>query len=78
VSSDTPLFNSDQHYYEPGTCFTRYMSRVHVERDVDEKDRSVMDEKPFPFLDCNFDRYSRATQTKRSRSVVTGTCDCDG
>jgi predicted TIM-barrel fold metal-dependent hydrolase len=60
-----PLFDSDQHYYEPRDCFTRYIAKkdlaraIRVERDADGRDAIWVGERPFTFLDWDFDRYAR-------------------
>ena len=60
-----PLFDSDQHYYEPRDCFTRCMARkdlsksIHVTRDSEGREAILVGDKPFTFLDWNFDRYAK-------------------
>ena len=58
-----PLFDSDQHYYEPRDCFTRHMARkdqakaIHVVQGDDGRDAIWVGEKPFTFLDWDFDHH---------------------
>ena len=60
-----PLFDSDQHYYEPRDCFTRCMARkdlpksIHVIPDGEGREAILVGDKPFTFLDWNFDRYAK-------------------
>ncbi len=64
-SSPGSLFDSDQHYYEPRDCFTRCMARkdlpdaIHVVEDENGRETILIGDKPFTFLDWNFDRYAK-------------------
>jgi predicted TIM-barrel fold metal-dependent hydrolase len=55
-----PLFDADNHYYEPRDCFTRYIEPQHrdkairVVRDDDGRERILIGETPFTFL-SNYD-----------------------
>jgi predicted TIM-barrel fold metal-dependent hydrolase len=62
---DYRLFDSDNHYYEPRDCFSRYIEpkhrdcAIHVTQDADRRDRVWIGEKPFTFLNNDFDRAVR-------------------
>ncbi|MEE3328237.1 MAG: amidohydrolase family protein [Myxococcota bacterium] len=62
---ENPLFDSDQHYYEPRDCFTRFMARkdmakaIQVKPDSNGQEKIWVGDKPFTFLDWNFDRYAK-------------------
>jgi len=51
-----PLFDSDQHYYEPRDCFTRFIEpkyrakAIRVACDAEGRERIVVGDKPFTFL----------------------------
>jgi predicted TIM-barrel fold metal-dependent hydrolase len=76
VSLGLPLFDADQHYYEPKDCFTRCMATknhpkaIHVRKDEDGKDRIWIGEKPFTFLDWNFERYAKAGALKQMLKLM--------
>ena len=59
------FFDSDNHYYEPRDCFSRYIdpkhrdAAIHVTREADQRDRVWIGEKPFTFLNQDFDRAVR-------------------
>ena len=73
---DYALFDSDQHYYEPRDCFTRFMaqrdlpSAIHVEPDAGGKERIWIGEKPFTFLEWNFDRVAKAGALKQMLKLM--------
>ncbi|MFN2537233.1 MAG: amidohydrolase family protein, partial [Mycobacteriales bacterium] len=56
VDIDYPLFDADNHYYEPRDCFTRYIEpafrdrTVRVVRDDDGAERVVVGDREFTFL----------------------------
>lgn len=62
---EEPLFDSDQHYYEPRDCFTRFMARkdlpkaIQVKPETGHQEKIWIGDKPFTFLDWNFDRYAK-------------------
>ena len=62
---DYMLFDSDNHYYEPRDCFSRYIDpkyrskAIHVIRDAEDRDRVEIGDKPFTFLNNDFDRAVR-------------------
>jgi predicted TIM-barrel fold metal-dependent hydrolase len=64
--TSAPLFDSDQHYYEPRDCFTRCMARkdhpkaIRVRAEPDGRESIWIGEKPFTFLEWSFDRYPKA------------------
>ena len=59
------FFDSDNHYYEPRDCFSRCIdpkhrdAAIHVTREADQRDRVWIGEKPFTFLNQDFDRAVR-------------------
>jgi predicted TIM-barrel fold metal-dependent hydrolase len=60
------LFDSDNHYYEPRDCFTRFMEPKHREKairvveDADGRERIFVGDKPFTFLsNYDFDNSAR-------------------
>jgi predicted TIM-barrel fold metal-dependent hydrolase len=63
---DYPLFDADNHYYEPRDCFTRHIEprlrpkAIRIELGDDGRDRIWVGEKPFTFLkDWSFERAYR-------------------
>jgi predicted TIM-barrel fold metal-dependent hydrolase len=76
MKSDYPLFDADQHYYEPRDCFTRCMAAVdlpkaiHVVSSDDGKEQIWIGGKPFTFLDWNFDRYAKAGALKQMLKLM--------
>jgi predicted TIM-barrel fold metal-dependent hydrolase len=72
----TPLFDADQHYYEPRDCFTRHMAEkdlakaIHVTRQDDGRDAIWIGDKPFTFLDWNFDRHPKAGSLKQMLKML--------
>ena len=71
-----PLFDADQHYYEPRDCFTRYMAEksqpkaIHVVRGDDGRDAIWVGEKPFTFLDWDFDHHPKAGSLKQMLKMM--------
>jgi predicted TIM-barrel fold metal-dependent hydrolase len=71
-----PVFDSDQHYYEPRDCFTRCMAKkdhprgIRVSQDADGRDVITIGDKPFTFLDWNFDRYPKAGALKQMLKLM--------
>jgi predicted TIM-barrel fold metal-dependent hydrolase len=65
-----PLFDADNHYYEPRDCFSRYIEPKHrakairVEQDSHGRDEIWVGDKPFTFLLHNFDRVPKAGALK--------------
>ena len=59
------LFDADNHYYEPRDVFTRYMEpahrdlAIHVVEGPAGEERILVGEKPFTFLEHDFDRMPR-------------------
>jgi predicted TIM-barrel fold metal-dependent hydrolase len=59
-----PLFDADNHYYEPRDAFTRYMDpkyrdlAIHVEPG-EKRDRILIGDKPFTFLEHDFDATAK-------------------
>ncbi len=68
---DYAVFDSDQHYYEPTDCFTRYFPEKHRDKAIhvtDTKDGRAeiwIGEKPFTFLHWRFDKFARAGALKQ-------------
>ena len=57
---EAPLFDADNHYYEPRDAFTRHIepryreSAIHVQLDAKGRDRVVVGDRPFTFLENPF------------------------
>jgi len=79
-----PLFDADNHYYEPRDCFTRFIEpryrekAIHVERDGAGRERILVGEKPFTFL-ANHD-FDHAARPGALREMLRrmGTPDYEG
>ena len=62
-----PLFDVDNHYYEPRDCFSRHIEAaqrdhaVRVRRDADGRDRILVGDRPCVWVDgiFGFDRTAR-------------------
>ena len=70
------VFDSDQHYYEPTDCFSRYIAKkheakaIHVTEGKDGKTDIWIGEKPFTFLQWRFDKYPRAGSLKQMLKLM--------
>ena len=55
--TDTPLFDADNHYYEPRDAFTRFIEprfrdkAIHLVKDETGRDRVMIGDRPFTFLE---------------------------
>ena len=71
---DPPLFDADNHYYEPRDCFSRYIEpafrdqAIQVRRGEDGREETWIGDKPFTFLQNR--EYDRAMKPGALREML--------